>query len=84
MSPCRTYRSSNSTGRDVAEGFVQALVVEPADVFDDGELELGSGAPGAVGDQLGLEGVDEALGYRVVIGVADRADGGEDAGVVKR
>jgi hypothetical protein len=27
--------------RDVAEGLVQAVVVEPADVFDDAELELG-------------------------------------------
>jgi hypothetical protein len=26
--------------RNVAEGFVQAGVVEPAEVFDDGELEL--------------------------------------------
>ena len=52
--------------RDVAERLVQPVVVEPADVLDDGELELGAGAPDAVGDQLGLEGVDEALGQRVV------------------
>jgi hypothetical protein len=26
--------------RDVAERLVQTVVVEPADVFDDGELEL--------------------------------------------
>jgi hypothetical protein len=29
-------------GRDVAEGLVQAVVVKPADVLDDGELELGA------------------------------------------
>jgi len=39
---------------------VQAVVIEPADVLDDGELELASGAPDAVGDQLGLEAVDKA------------------------
>jgi hypothetical protein len=49
---------------------VESAVVEPADVFDHGELELGSGGPDAVRDQLRLEGVDEALGERVVIGVA--------------
>ena len=30
---------------------------EPAEVLDDGELELASGAPDAVGDQLGVERV---------------------------
>ena len=52
-------------GRDVAERFVEAAVVEPADVVDDGELELGAGPPDAVADQLGLEAIDEALGERV-------------------
>jgi hypothetical protein len=47
--------------------------LNPADVFDDGELELRSGLPDAVGDQLGLEAVDEPLRERVVIGIADRA-----------
>lgn len=32
----------------VVEGFVQALVAEPRDVFDDRELELRAGAPDAV------------------------------------
>src|ERR687887_161808 len=44
---------------DVAERRVQPAVVEPADVFDDRELELAAGAPDAVGDQLGLEGIHE-------------------------
>jgi hypothetical protein len=51
---------------------VQAVVVEPADVLDDGELELRAGAPDAVGDRLGLEAVDERFGERVVVGIADR------------
>jgi len=58
-------------------------MVEPADVFDHRQLELGARAPGAVGDQLRLEGVDEALGHRVVVGIADRSDRGQDAGVVE-
>jgi hypothetical protein len=62
---------------------VQAIVVKPADVFHDGKLELGSGTPDALGDQLGLEAVDEALGHRVVIGVTDRADGRQDAMIVE-
>ena len=70
-------------GRDVAERLVQAVVVKPGDPLDDRELELGSGAPHAVGDQLGLEGVDEALGERVVVGVADRADRAQDVMVVE-
>jgi len=42
-------------GRDVAQRGVQPDGVKPGDVLDDGELELGVGAPHAVGDQLGLE-----------------------------
>src|SRR5688572_26721723 len=53
-------------GCDVAERLVRPVVVEPADVLDDGELELAAAAPDAVGDQLGLEGIDEALGHGVV------------------
>jgi hypothetical protein len=53
---------------------VEAFVVEPGDVLDDRELELGDRLPDAVADQFGLEAVDEALGERVVVGVADRAD----------
>jgi hypothetical protein len=61
-------------GRDVAEGLVQARVVEPAEVLDDRQLELVAGAPDPIRDQLGLDRVDEALGQRVVERVADRAD----------
>ena len=51
---------------------MEPFVVEPGGVFDDRELELA--AADAILDQLGLEAVDEALGERVVVGVADRAD----------
>ncbi len=63
---------------------MKARVVEPADVFDDRELKLGARAPDAVGDQLGLEGVDKALGQGVVIGVADRPDADEHAVIGER
>jgi hypothetical protein len=57
--------------RDVAERFVQAGVVEPTDVLDDRQLELRARSPDAVGNQLGLEAVDERLGERIVVGVPD-------------
>jgi len=41
--------------RQVPERLVQALVVQPADVLDDRQLELAAAAPDSVGDQLGLE-----------------------------
>jgi hypothetical protein len=44
---------------------VQAIRVKPGDVLDDRELKLAARAPDAVGDQLGLEAVDEALGQGV-------------------
>ena len=69
--------------RDVAERFVQAVVVEPCHVRDDGELELAARPPHAIANELGLEAVDEALGERVVVGVADRADRCEDVVVVE-
>jgi hypothetical protein len=57
---------------DVAEAGVQARVVEPAEVLDDRELELGATPPDAVGDQFGLEAVDERLGERVCLWRPDR------------
>jgi hypothetical protein len=43
---------------------VEAVVVEPADVLCDGELQVTASAAHAIGDQLGLEAVDETLGRR--------------------
>jgi hypothetical protein len=60
--------------RDVPQRGVQPAGVKPGDVDDGLKLQLGGGAPDAIGDQLGLVAVDEALGERVVIAVADRAD----------
>jgi hypothetical protein len=68
---------------DVAEALVQASGVVPADVFDEGEFELAAAPPDSICDQLGLEAVDEGLGERVVVGISDRADGGEHAVVVQ-
>jgi hypothetical protein len=51
--------------RDVTEALVEAGGVVPADVLDDGELELAARPPDTVGDQFGLEAVDERLGERV-------------------
>ena len=62
---------------------MQAVGVEPGDVFDDRELELGAAAPDAVADQFGLEAVDEALGERVVVGVTDRPDRRQELVVVE-
>lgn len=45
--------------------FVQAGSVVPADVLDDGALELAACPPDAVCEQLGFEAVDERLGERV-------------------
>jgi hypothetical protein len=53
---------------------MQPSLVEPAELLDDRELELSWGAPDAVGDQFGLEGVDDAFGERDVVGVADRGE----------
>jgi hypothetical protein len=47
--------------------------VQAVDVFDGRYLEGLERNPDAIGDQFGLEAVDEALGHGVVVGVADRA-----------
>jgi hypothetical protein len=47
-------------GRHVTPRLVQAAVVEPADVFDDGELELAAGAPEDLSDLLCEVGVTDA------------------------
>jgi hypothetical protein len=62
----------------VAQVFMQAVLVEPADVLDDRELELAACLPDAVGDELGLEAVDEALSHRIIVGIASAADRGKD------
>ncbi len=69
-------------GRDVADRLEQAAVVEPVDPFESCELDRLEAAPGASPvDHLGLEEADHRLGERVIVAVADAADGGFDAGV---
>jgi hypothetical protein len=54
-------------GRDVSAGFLEAVVVEPVDVLEGGDLDLLGGVPGAAGlDQLGLEQADHRLGQGIV------------------
>jgi hypothetical protein len=45
--------------RGVAEALVQAGGVVPADVLDHRELELATGPPDAINDELRFEAVDE-------------------------
>jgi hypothetical protein len=50
-------------------------MVEPIDVFQDGDLDLLERSPGRAGlDQFGLEQPDDRLRKRVVVGVADGSD----------
>ena len=56
-------------------------MVEPVDPLGGGQLDLLDGPPGlARFDQLGLVEAVDGLGQRVVIGAADGADRGLDAG----
>jgi hypothetical protein len=58
----------------VAEGFEQAVVVEPPDPLEGGELDVVERAPGtAWSDELSLEEPDDGLGQRVVVGVTAAA-----------
>src|SRR5215213_10048613 len=68
--------------RDSAAGGVQSGVVVPVDPFQGGQLNLGEGAPRPFAvDLLGLEKPDRGFGQRVVVAIADAADGRVDAGL---
>ena len=57
-------------GRDVADRFEQAAMVEPVDPFQGCELDILEAAPGATPmDDLILEQADDGLGQRVVVAV---------------
>jgi hypothetical protein len=57
-------------------------MVEPVHPAEGGELEVVDAAPGPVAaDALELVEPDKGLGLGVVVGVADGADGGDDAGL---
>jgi hypothetical protein len=70
----RRAESFELDGRDVTEAAVQALTVKPADPLSGLELKLRARAPHAIGDQLGLVGIHERLGERIVVRIANRAD----------
>ena len=59
-------------GRDVADRFEQAAVVEPVDPFEGCVFDRFKAAPWAAPvNHLGLEEPDHCLGERVVVAVAD-------------
>jgi hypothetical protein len=68
---------SNSTGARSASAKCSRTVL--TQLIHKDRFELAASAPEAVGDQLGLEGVREALGQRVAVGVVARADRGGHA-----
>ena len=67
-------------GRDVSDGLQKASVVEPVDPFECRELDGLQRFPrSAPTDDLGLVKAVDGFGERVVIAVADSADGWFDA-----
>src|SRR6266403_146229 len=72
-------------GRAVAEGGMQPRRVVPAfDEAEAGHLRLGLRRKAATFQQLALEGREEALAHRVVVGVADRSHRRPHAGFLGR
>jgi hypothetical protein len=62
----------------VRSGAVQAAMVPPVEVFEDGELACFEAAPGPARlDQFGFDLTDGRLGEGVVVGVAAGSDGGD-------
>ena len=71
-------------GGPFVEFTVESAVVEPLDVDEGGELELLDVPPGSLRpDEFGLVEPDRRFGHRVVIAIADGADGGQRADLVK-
>jgi hypothetical protein len=68
--------------RNVSDRPEQAAVVEPVDPLECGEFHRVEAAPRpAPMDHLGLEEAYHRLGERIVVAVADAADGGLDGGL---
>ena len=68
-------------GWDVPDGFEDATVVEPVDVFEGGELDVFKVFPGSFdSDQFGLVEADDRFGQGVVVRVTDGSDRGFDTG----
>jgi hypothetical protein len=63
-------------GRDISDRFKQATIVEPVDPFEGGEFHRLGAAPWATPvDYLGFEQAVDGFGERVVVAVADAAEG---------
>ncbi len=63
--PLELRVSNPAGGRSPRLSYRRASLNQPT--YSNCHLELGAGLPDAVADQLGLEGVDEAFGERVVV-----------------
>ena len=69
-------------GRDISDRFEQATIVEPVDPFEGGEFDcLGTALRGTSVDYLRLEQAVDGFSERVVVTVADAADGRLDPGL---
>jgi hypothetical protein len=75
----------------MAEGFEEAVVVEPPDPLQGGEFDVLQAPPWALSaNDLGFEEADHALGQGVVVGIAPAADGrldsrfGQSLGITNR
>ena len=69
-------------GRDIADGFEQAAVVEPVDPFQRGVFDIFEGASRALPvDELGLVQTVDGFRQGVVVTVADAAHGWLDPGL---
>jgi len=67
-------------GRDISDWFEQTTGIEPVDPFEGSELDGYDRPPRAASmDHLGFEQAVDRLGQRVVLAVADAADGRLDA-----
>ena len=57
-------------------------IVEAFDELEDGDAGLAMRSEAATIDELALEGGEETLAHRIVVGVADRACRWTDAGLL--
>ena len=70
-------------GGGITEGRVAAgRIVEAFDELEDGDAGLAMRSEAATIDELALEGREETLAHRIVVGVADRACRWTDAGLL--
>ena len=69
-------------GRDAADWFEESMMVEPGDPFERGQFDRLLGLPRrSAMNHLGLVETVDGFGHRIVVGVADAAHRGRDAGL---